>query len=534
MSQHNSLSVSIYEPFSTTALVDEDNPEQMGLSWFETLYPGGLYGGGVLRLESRILKTWGVMKVYPYRVVGRNGLKPVYEGWVDVHERAVDPGGQYIELPLVGAFGKVAQRRGIRRLFADNRLGADVWIDETGANAAEKCQVDRRNRIRITPKGVAWVANDVAIIRYTAPTGEYIKRVEYDYDLQEGAQSWELIVRDVTNGTTINTYSSSGSGTGASAVMGASCAVVDIRFTSLANQTPASDGTIYGELSNIKVYCVTANSGNYARYGHEILIDALSEFSDEINSGTNFIDQTNTLNITPFITQGGGFEYLAAYMSRAAGFGDASNDPWAWGFRHSESVALPDGKPPAYYEQQPALTDFDYQLQLGEPNLAGSVRVIRPFDAVVNRVWVNYTDELGANQWQMYTDDATLQAADSQSRYMIQESVVKLGQASSTAAIAFAKRVLAKNKYSSSLLQVGGAIPVKGYLRNQYGLRVPASEVTAGKRIKLVNFLDGFNDAATNAVTMLISRTRYDTREEKLNLTVGKPDSLHTFWPFTT
>jgi hypothetical protein len=68
-------------------------------------------------------------------------------------------------------------------------------------------------------------------------------------------------------------------------------------------------------------------------------------------------------------------------------------------------------------------------------------------------------------------------------------------------------------------------IKIKGSIRAKSGNLIPASEIKAGKRIRVENFL---RDPAlgTDDLVFLITKTSYDDRKEICTITTGKPNEL--------
>ena len=78
---HNQLTVEVYSS-GTTRIVDPagELPWAQSIN-FSTGYPGGLYLAGSLYIPRDILRQWAVAGAQ--RVVFRNGLTIVYEGYID-------------------------------------------------------------------------------------------------------------------------------------------------------------------------------------------------------------------------------------------------------------------------------------------------------------------------------------------------------------------------------------------------------------------------------------------------------------------
>src|SRR3990172_12236375 len=166
--------------------------------------------------------------------------------------------------------------------------------------------------------------------------------------------------------------------------------MIELRFYARADQTPTSDGTYFGEFSNITMYSETS-----AIDLTEIATDVIGKFT-ELNSTTIQI-ASNTNSLVPFIPSG--HETLADILTFAAGFGDVSQNPWHVYLLDSEVAASPDGKRVLVREQRPALTDHEYALRVDEPNLVAPLSLDRDYSQIWNWVAVDYID---ANGWTQY------------------------------------------------------------------------------------------------------------------------------------
>jgi len=533
----NNLSIRIFEPLSNTAIPDNTGVLINGatVQEFETMYPGGIFGAAKIHVPQSPLKQWNPMKIYPYRYVIYNNSNVVYEGWVDEH---ILSGGSGITIPLIGAWGFVGKGRGLRRLWKDNRVTDDIW--EEYGDTTEKVSVDRNERIRITPRGAdqAWANTEQTGVKYTAPTGEKIIRVTYDYDVTSvNNEDWSITLYGASAGTVdAQSRTTTGQSTGTvDHTFGTSESVVSIRIRSDTAQTPAPDGTSgdfsYVEASNIMVYCETNNGAGYSADADDIMADIVAEFSSHINSDTQWIGTNSILGGTsetddPFITgkSDGSFELVADIMERLYLLGDTTNDAWAAGFLESRRAATPDGKPVVYYEQQPALTDFDYIIDANDDNInASEIEFSIPIGRVSNSIWVNYRDANRRSQWINEDDEATLASSSSQTRYTRRDISVDAGELSYARALDYGKRYLGQYQYATSMTNVQ-PFSVYSYIRTKAGSRVPASEIRAGKRVKMSNFISPVGANEDNI--FLIQRTRYRSDGESCQIYPGTVETL--------
>lgn len=412
-----------------------------------------------------------------------------------------------------------------RKHWANNSVDDRTWewVTGTQGDGNEKCSINRSNRLRFTPKAEAWGLNDLAKVTFTMPTGEVIRRIVYDYDFLEGGQSWELYFGDATNGVSM-IADADGSAANQSYTPGTPVQVMDIRYKSTAGQTPTSDGAYFGEVSNIMVFGGEA-AGDEVDLT-QIAQDIVANFTD-LNSSTvkiktitqtTYDDGTQT-GIAPFVMDN--FPTLADILTEMAGYGDDSQNAWACGLLHSENVASPDGKPILFVEQQPALTDYDYAVSYDEQNLVAPLAISENYDELFNWIVVSYTDANGWTQYISPDDDANLKDTTSITDYGQRDYVLSVGDADADMATSYGRRFLAKRK--DPQWRVPQPITVIDSIRKKDGSLLPASQMRAGKRLKVENYL---NDLSGTGLTLLITGTEYDDEAQTCAMAFGRLDDF--------
>jgi hypothetical protein len=471
---------------------------------FETLYPGGDYGSCSCFLpgdpaSGQRVQAGQTLQVY-------NGLKLVYEGKLVTLEYDSAQGGQV--LYALGFFAACAMTRKWRKWWADMRLDESVWLESStisGANVSGKglMQVDRNQRLGLTPKNEAWTATWYSALVYTAPTGSLIRRISFDYDFQEAGQAW-------LGALSPGVWSIAASGTGTQDItLGTPLAALTLYLRSEANQTPPSDGTIHLYLSNVVVYTETG-----AINLTEIAQDVAARIP-ELSTDTSLIG-SNPYSLVPFISE---VDSYADILSKAASYGDSSFNPWAYGVRSSEQAS--DGKPILFCEAYPSLSACDYELSLDEGNVAGGVVFAHDPTEVRNWIAVQYTDQRGFPVWLTPDDDPDLKDDASIATYGQLEEWITLDARWWIIAKNWGRRVLQQRK--DAQWKASGEIAVTGYLRAAGGGKVPVSQVRAGQRLRVTDFL---GDLSGTGLTLLITATSYDDASETCSISTGKPDML--------
>lgn len=536
-SGYNNLSISVYGFGSTTPIYDQTG--ELGavtIGELETFYPGGLYGSGQVEIGRDALKSWLIAGVYPYRFVIRNGHKTVFEGYAEAHDRTFGETAQSLGIPLTGAWGALAMRQALRRLYVDQRIDQFTWeflpepTDQQKGNLRRSS--DAGNALVFSAMNdMPWGSGEYIQAVYTAPAGETLKRVTYSYDVTVyNNEDWSLVLYDVTNGSALDTKSRTTTGTSTGSVdvtLSPVSSQIALRFRSDAAQTPADDGSgamSYAEITSLTVYASALNPAGYVASVSAIIKDLVVEYSGILNQDTRYISD-NSYNPGQIVTEGGGYEYLTELLTRVADYGDSNQDAWAVRLLPSERARTPDGKPVLEYAEQPDLTDYEYVLSVDDTNIVAPVIVAQSWDRVRNWIVVQYIDQAGKLTIVTPDDDSSLADTDSIARYGKRVKVLDIGQSYSAAAINYGRRYLLRWRYSQ--VELPQSVSVRGYIMSKNGVPVPASEIEAGKRVLLRNFIGNLSSGVGSRQSVfLITRTSYDDTTETCRITAGKPDSV--------
>lgn len=501
----NNLTVTISD--ASGALLADGLENISGVN-FATLYPGGLYGSFSCFVPRKITDAWQVRAVHKLQVY--NGLMLVWEGRISALTPGSSDEGEGVTITALGYWADVLMRRYLRKAWCDTRIEQSVWVWDTSRSGVDICQVDRYNRLRLEPESTPWGNGTLAALLYTAPTGQTIKRATFAYDFQEGAQNWALAL----DSSVTNLWYNNASGTGTQDItLGTPGTWLLFYIVSLAAQTPPADSTIYGKITNLKVYTETG-----AIDLTEIAKDVRA-LASEISTDERLIG-SNTFALEPFTIDPP--DTLSNILMKAASYGDSSFNPWAVGVRGSHLAS--DAKPILFVEQQPVLTDFDYAIRVDDPNVNGPLAFSQNVEDVRNYIIIEYQTIEGFPAFVTPDDDATLKDTASIALYGERHESIQVQTTDSTKAKNVGKRILAARK--DPQWRVDGQISVTGYIRDKYGSQVPASQIEAGKRIKIENWL---NDLSGTGLTFLIASTEYNDTQEVNRLGVGEEDDLATY-----
>jgi hypothetical protein len=285
-----------------------------------------------------------------------------------------------------------------------------------------------------------------------------------------------------------------------------------------AGQKPAENVShvmSYGKITGLQVFAETLSTVNVANNMTSIMDDIRHKVT-EFNTDETFIfTPASVLYLTAFIADD--WEYIADTLIKVCSLGDGAYNPWVPSIIHSENTATPNGKPLLSLQQQLAITDYDYAASLRE--MEGSVSLAQDFNEIWNWIIVQYNDANGKQIYVTPDDDANLKSAVSITAYGQRDMVLNYGQLDATAAVALGRRYLAQ--WKDPQWKLSGPITVKDHVRGKAGQIVPASEIVAGKRIKIEDFQAD--------LIMLISQTTYSDTEQTCSITCGIPDNLATW-----
>jgi hypothetical protein len=225
---------------------------------------------------------------------------------------------------------------------------------------------------------------------------------------------------------------------------------------------------------------------------------------------------SNTVSLVPFVADN---ETAAAVLFKAASYGDASYNAWA--FFVLESDLSTDDKPILYYAQQPALTSTDFYIRLDDPNLVAPVSLVQDTAEVRNWISVRYQKIDGGQAIVSPNDDANLKDSTSIATYGTRAEELTLDTTSVTLATAYARRYLGTRK--DPQWTIPGGLSVQGYIRNASGGHVPAANIRPGNRVRIENFIE---DISGTGLTFLITGTAYDDASGRCTMQVGRPNRL--------
>ena len=505
----NELDIVIYSS-GTTPINDPRQELKLarGLQ-FDNQYPGGLYGACSFFIPRNHIDPWQVAT--GQRLAIFNGMTQVYEGYIIATNPVREAGDSSVGITCVGAWDYIGLRQYLNRRYVDNRLEDSVWVWDTSGTAAEKSDINRETRIRITPKAEAWTTGQYAECYYTCPTGETVKKLTYTWTA--AGANFKTIWSDPTNGESI-IVSGAGGPTAATYTPATDPSVIAFAYMATANLTPTSDGAYYGQVALLTVYATTHNTGDFADTMTKIAKDIVVEFAAVINQDvTRIATPTNELLLPGFITQD--YEAIADILTRASDGGDDDHNRYAFYFLGSEEAVAPNGKPILALQAQPADTTHDYYINYGDANLLG-IGLEWSINETYNYIIVRYTDENGRSKYTTPDDDASLKDSASIAAYGQLETVYDVGESTAARALSAGQSYLAANRNIKWLMT--SPAQVCGFIYDGNRNKVPACQIRSGKHLKVTNFIGDKYDALLN---FLISSVSYSDEGQTASISSG-------------
>lgn len=452
-----------------------------------------------------------------------NDLSPVWSGYVATVEPYVDTAASSIKVTAIGPWGYLLRAQGSYKPWADSRFSQDVWGEVatpyTGNDVTPRklVSLSRNGGIRFNPRSTrdasgvetGWGANWYHMVRYIAPPGETIKMITANYNQQNGSQNWQLQVYNVDAVSMV--WNATGTGSGLlSYVFPTPPTSIAIMYRSMAAQTPPTDGTVFGEMTNIRVFCESPAPNTY----HTATTILRSINVTGLSTDKSRIYDVGYFPVMHFI--GGGRPYadiitdlvkmyhvgypLAAYCS-------VEELPTS---SRMVMELVPDEKTGTPY----------YWISYNDANTGDQLSIQRDSDSIRNYVSVSYTDYNGMSAMLTPVNTPSLKDDASITAYGKREVFLTHSDEHYMNAQGIGEAYLKASK--DMRFKCSGEIVVRGYINSVDG-SVPVSKIKPGRLIAINNFLGGMT---ANGVVFLIARVEYDDDTETARLMTADSQSL--------
>lgn len=425
-------------------------------------------------------------------------------------------------LNCVGVFSEVFSGDRARTWFkpwADTRIDEGAWQIDTSTDAYELGAVARQNAaIRITPStNDAWANGDLIRLKYTAPTGETVKRVTCTAQLAEGgAETWEIRMTE-SDGTTV-IWNRTAEGTGdEDETLATADQTVFLEFRSLAAQTSADPAETFGEITALVMYTETGTIDAL-----EILKDVMAKV-DRVNTSEVYLDDSLSLpSLVPFFTNGE--KKQGEIVNHALSFGTDTFESMSVFVDHSEAGATPDGDAIVRFYQTQDLDDHEWIVSAeNEPGVTVPDIIHRAYQ--YNGINVQY--RLPENNKVLTltpADNVLLHDSDLVDDFGTQYKTIDVGLTTAALALQIGRAALARALLPYFYMS-GTSIKVSGRIRNKFGVYEPVTRPKPGDRLLIDNSVQDF-ETLGEGFGLIVTITGTRIRGIELQLTAQTGDDL--------
>lgn len=497
--------------------------EQANSVTWESMFPKG-HAGAKFSVQRDIAERWAVKKAHVLLIY--DGLRLCYQGVIKDLEAAISGSNEQTITVQARGYYSYLNFRNIRKRWVDTAPYQRLkWPDsQIGDQVAQRLGSTIEGElilIKLPGQAVTSNAGDAFLWEYNGVPTDVIYKVTHRYDIEAG--DGETLQLRILNGATVvstvqatsNTRVQSTHDTGAFTGGDTADFTLQWRLDAVSGDNDAdgiancTDLTVYFEIDYI------AGLPNY--YADEIIRDIIDLTTDEFSADTDLI-ASPSLALIPFTTKGDGFETAATVIERAIGYGDSSNNAWAFNVWDRETGgAASDGKPKMEIVQQPATTDWEYQMWLEEFD---SFQYSQTTDELYNYVTVQYTDPDGKNAFISPDTNSTLKDDTSIALYGRREvpGGLSIGDSTSAKALEYGERYLGQNKDPKPKTSMA----VSGRIRTKHGIFVEVSNVRAGERIRIPDYQDG--------LVIVIGKASHTANGQSVSIEGAlPPDNFATF-----
>jgi len=480
---------------------------------FASMFPKG-YSDCSFLVRRDVVERWVVKSAY--EVIIRDGNRIVYQGILKNIQRNVRSQSETIRMEARGYYSLLAQRY-IRKRWVDNAPFSRYYWPSSQLQDAIQQRLNSTIegdlcRIHLPGSSATSGAGDNFLWRYDGVPTDTIYKITADYYLISGAS--DTFEFNILNGATeegqvsVNDESKSGTlDTGAFG--GGDTSTFDHEW-----KISVTDGDADGDgsITTMLVYFEIAHiAGLPDYYADDIIKDIIALVGDG-NYSADY-DQVNSPSfaLIPFTTTG--FELADVVIQRATSYGDASNNTWGFSVWDEEYKGkASDGLPKVELIQRPVLTDWEYEVMLGDLETFSDSESL---DELYNYIMVQYTDADNKTAYISPDSDATLKDQTSIDTYQRRDKFHSIGKSTSAKALEYGERYLALHK--DPLRKTG--FTITGTIRNKQGVSVPCSWVRAAQRVRIADHAD--------QPVILIGQVTYNDDTQMLSVQGDlPPDSL--------
>jgi hypothetical protein len=476
-----------------------------GISW-STYWPKG-YGECQFKIRrGDIMADWVIKESYGVKIF--DGATVVYQGRIESMPRSLGGLDEYITVNCAG-WWCVFEERLIHKWWWDIKGVSRLrWPDGLETNATQTTFVNNKRegmilQVFLGTGDIKRYEGQMYRERCDLPAGT-VRRVTFNHTTRSG-ENFYLQIYNVTTGAVEWQRRTEGTVYIAQATVTFAGATPSFEFRWVINNTDLHDQNDYGHVSNLTI------ESNYET-GHPQIASPTYAQGELIKDIVLLVNQAGAQISTDFaLVQEPGYilspftldkpTLSGRVVEQIANYGDSQQRTWGacvW----DDSDTL-DGKPRFVFEPRLPVTDWEYEVDVNTDVLAGLTYELVS-EELVNNAIVTFTNARNEVVFRDSSDNAGLADSTSIANEYRRDQLIELGQADTTRADYFGTRYVQLHKDR----QIRGIIPVQGFIRKKGGGILPANQVRAGTRVKLMNTGDVF----------FIRYTSYDAESQTVQI----------------
>lgn len=490
---------------------------------------GGIYSSAEIFVPRKNPRAAWLVKD-KQRVAIYRGVDIIWEGVISEIGDNRAGGGRGVPgnvLRCVGFWGWIMDGDNppmLNKPWAITDVSDSVWKRIASVSAADLCDIHRTGGvIRFIPKLENWANGQVARVEFSAPTGQTVKHVQFDWEFAEASNAYAAFLLN-GDATTIWTITDDATPTGSedftTADTGLAHQTLRFELRSAASQTSAASDGEYLEISNL---IVATEEGTID--ADTIGVDIVGEHAG-INASTLFINP-DALSLTDLESGGADFrtsQTFGAICRHVAKFGDQSFNPVAFNFVASTEAATPNGLPLLRMHGVPALTDFEYLAPISGDGRIQVPSIFRQSYGA-NDIIVIYREPEGLDALIVTSDDdANLKDSDLVTADGSRVFVLDVGRSTQANAILAGRAELTEQL--KPVYYMSGPIIAKGTIDNKTGADVDVALVQAGERVKIPDYIDDQSGQVGKGLILLITGVSKTNDGRTVAITAGVSDDM--------
>lgn len=498
--------------YSTTGVLVLD-PEKTieyatSLTW-SSQFPKGFAEMSCRVRRADVFADWVIKE--SYTILVKDGGTIVYDGRIQSLPRDIGGGDEFVTIKAVGWY-VILENRHIRRRWIDNAALTHIeWPDaDLTSNEQNSFISNKRENFLEVLMGSGDIARDGTERykeKYELPELNYVRRVTFNIKQRTG----EVIVLALVNDgdAAVEFTENYGEPAGATEAEDVTFAGVSTEsFTLLIGPATSDifDQSDYMVVSDIVVY------GKYhtlhpqfaapAYKQGELVKDITLLLSGSLSVDLDLIGEPNYV-LSPYTVEKP--TPAGEVMDEIASYGDSGLN--TWGVAVWDRTGTSDNKPKVTFKAR-SITDYEYQIELNEEELAG-LNYERVDGALFNYTVVESQSNKGITRYTTPNDDASFKDVTSIANEYQRDALVSIGKADATRIAYIGDRYIQYHKDRVTR----GTITVIDTIRTKSGGRVPTNRVRAGERIKLIN----------TGETFFIRHVSYDAETKTVRISPDEP-----------